>query len=155
MVLILTCYPAVFWDSLFKCQKLFEVPGHATEVRTVISSLSNHFSVACSISECWKWHWKEDICSARKKEEEVLFWMRKRGRLFEGKREHMAERKGECEGESKDSSAGEKQFSNPGFQSLSWIRWMSSLASLGASTAEAIGSLQVPRGALRMLHFFS
>lgn len=76
-----------------------------------------------------------------------LFWRRKRGRLFEGKREHMEERKGECERESTDSSAGEKQFSNPGFQCLSRIRWMSSLASLGASTADAMGSFQIPNNA--------
>lgn len=144
MVLILTWYAAVFWDSLFKYEKLFEVPGHATEVRTVISSLLHHFSVACSISECWKWHWKESICSARKEGSGSQFWMRKRERLFEGKREHMGEGKGECESESTDSSAGKKPFSNPCFQSLLWLRWLSSLASLGASTAEAIGSFQVP-----------
>lgn len=39
------------------------------------------------------------------------------------------------------------RFSNPGCQSLSQIKWMSSLASLGACTAEAVGSFQTPNNA--------
>lgn len=76
-----------FWDSLFKCEKLFEVPGHATEVRTH----SHHFSVACSISECKEWHWKKGVCSAREKEE----WVCLEGEKEEGclkKRENTWEK---------------------------------------------------------------
>lgn len=150
VVLILTCYPAVFWHSLFKCEKHFEVSGHATEVRTVISPLALHFSVACSISKCWKWHWAEKTISVlQEKKKRSLFCRRKKGRHFEGKRKHMGERKSACEKEGTDSSVGEKQFSSQIVQSLSQVMWMSSLVSLGPSMAETIDSSYVPNNAHR------
>lgn len=95
-ILILTCSPAVFWDSLFKCEKHFEVSGHATEVRTVISSLLLHFSVAASISKCWKWCWAIKGISVlqKKRRGESILQEKRRKKLWRTEKTHG--RKEEC-----------------------------------------------------------